>query len=48
MHVAALAQAWGADALRSFLAQMKANGVRLVSRGGRRFHRRAAADVQGR
>ncbi len=34
MHVAALAQAWGDDALKSFLVQMKANGVRVASSNG--------------
>ncbi|WP_242342899.1 ABC transporter substrate-binding protein [Anaeromyxobacter terrae] len=34
MHVAALADAWGDDALKSFLTQLKANGCRIASSNG--------------
>ncbi len=34
MHVAALADAWGDDALKAFLAQLKANGCRIASSNG--------------
>ncbi len=34
MHVAALADAWGDDALKSFLAQLKENGCRIASSNG--------------
>jgi iron(III) transport system substrate-binding protein len=34
MHVAALADAWGEDALKAFLGQLKANGCRIASSNG--------------
>jgi iron(III) transport system substrate-binding protein len=34
MHVAALAAAWGDDALKAFLTQLKANGCRIASSNG--------------
>lgn len=34
MHVAALAEAWGDDALKAFLARLKANGCRIASSNG--------------
>ncbi|WP_242393950.1 ABC transporter substrate-binding protein [Anaeromyxobacter oryzisoli] len=34
MHVAALANAWGEDALKAFLVQLKANGCRIASSNG--------------
>ncbi len=34
MHVAALADAWGDDALKAFLLQLKANGCRIASSNG--------------
>ena len=34
MHVAALADAWGDDALKAFLGQLKANGCRIASSNG--------------
>ncbi|WP_242352324.1 MULTISPECIES: ABC transporter substrate-binding protein [unclassified Anaeromyxobacter] len=34
MHVAALADAWGDDALKAFLTRLKANGCRIASSNG--------------
>src|SRR6266498_1148616 len=34
MHVAALADSWGDDALKAFLMQLKANGCRIASSNG--------------
>jgi len=34
MHVAALAEAWGDEALEAFLTQLKSNGVRIASSNG--------------
>lgn len=34
MHVAALAEAWGDEALKAFLMQVKANGARIASSNG--------------
>lgn len=34
MHVAALAEAWGDDELKSFLGRLKANGARIASSNG--------------
>ena len=34
MHVAALANAWGDDALKAFLGQLKTNGCRIASSNG--------------
>ncbi len=34
MHVAALANAWGDEALKAFLGQLKANGCRIASSNG--------------
>jgi iron(III) transport system substrate-binding protein len=34
MHIAALADAWGDDALKAFLGQLKANGCRIASSNG--------------
>jgi iron(III) transport system substrate-binding protein len=34
MHVAALADAWGDDALKAFLGRLKANGCRIASSNG--------------
>lgn len=34
MHVAALADAWGDDALKAFLGKLKANGCRIASSNG--------------
>jgi iron(III) transport system substrate-binding protein len=45
MHVAALAEAWGDDALKSFLTQLKANGVRIASSNGEVKRLVAAGEV---
>jgi iron(III) transport system substrate-binding protein len=45
MHVAALAEAWGDDALKAFLTQLKANGVRIASSNGEVKRLVAAGEV---
>jgi iron(III) transport system substrate-binding protein len=45
MHVAALANAWGDDALKDFLRQLKANGCRVASSNGEVKRLVAAGEV---
>ena len=45
MHVAALAEAWGDDALETFLTQLKSNGVRIASSNGEVKRLVAAGEV---
>jgi iron(III) transport system substrate-binding protein len=45
MHVAALANAWGDDALKAFLDQLKANGCRIASSNGEVKRLVAAGEV---
>ena len=45
MHVAALADAWGDDALKDFLRQLKANGCRIASSNGEVKRLVAAGEV---
>lgn len=45
MHVAALAEAWGDDALKVFLSQLKSNGVRIASSNGEVKRLVAAGEV---
>ncbi|HEX9289898.1 MAG TPA: extracellular solute-binding protein [Anaeromyxobacteraceae bacterium] len=45
MHVAALAEAWGEDALETFLTQLKSNGVRIASSNGEVKRLVAAGEV---
>jgi iron(III) transport system substrate-binding protein len=45
MHVAALADAWGDDALKAFLGQLKANGCRIASSNGEVKRLVAAGEV---
>ena len=45
MHVAALADAWGDEALKAFLGQLKANGCRIASSNGEVKRLVAAGEV---
>lgn len=45
VHVAALADAWGDDALKAFLGQLKANGCRIASSNGEVKRLVAAGEV---
>jgi iron(III) transport system substrate-binding protein len=45
MHVAALADAWGDDALKAFLGRLKANGCRIASSNGEVKRLVAAGEV---
>lgn len=45
MHVAALAEAWGDDALKAFLGRLKANGCRIASSNGEVKRLVAAGEV---
>lgn len=45
MHVSALADAWGDDALKAFLGQLKANGCRIASSNGEVKRLVAAGEV---
>jgi len=45
MHVAALADAWGDDALKAFLGQLKSNGCRVASSNGEVKRLVAAGEV---
>lgn len=45
MHVAALADAWGDDALKAFLGQLKSNGCRIASSNGEVKRLVAAGEV---
>ncbi len=45
VHVAALATAWGDDALKAFLEQLRANGIRIASSNGEVKRLVAAGEV---